>query len=235
MNGIPRQPGPLPANGQMPNGIGPAGQPPVPAGAQQAFNMTNAGLQPNGIPTPQGPPGTHPVGQPQNYQQQGPPGQRPLGPQQQRGPNGAPQFQSPTMAPSPQAQGSMPGQQPHPPMGQVGPSPHMSHRGGMPPPNGPQSMGNPSQIGSAHHTPTQSFQQIGRPPSRQNTPSQNPMNLNPSPSMAARQPPGSDPRAVEHINNELSRIPPDLIASAKAEAGLGDKDFASLSLDEKVC
>jgi hypothetical protein len=53
--------------------------------------------------------------------------------------------------------------------------------------------------------------------------------------MAARQPQSSDSRAYEaQLTNELSRQPPDLIVSVKTEVGLGDKDNALLSLDEKV-
>ena len=64
----------------------------------------------------------------------------------------------------------------------------------------------------------------------------------PSPSMAARQPPGgmmpgNDQRQAQEasiITNEFMRIPPHLLASLKQEAGLMDKDQNSYVLDEKV-
>ncbi|KAI0051016.1 hypothetical protein FA95DRAFT_422244 [Auriscalpium vulgare] len=217
-NGMPRQPGP-PPNGQIPNGVGPVGQPPLQPGG---YPMGGPGAQPNGIP---GPPGS----QPQNMPPQLPPGQRQMGPQQ-RGPNGNPQFQSPTMAPSPQAQ---PGQsQPqNGPMGQLGRSPHMANvNRGMPPPGGPQGMGTPMQMGQ--QPPTQQYQ--GRPPSRQDTP-QHSMNPGPSPSLASHPPPGTpqDRALDQQLTHELNTLPPEIVHAAKAEAGLLDKDPGTFTVEDK--
>jgi collagen type III alpha len=64
------------------------------------------------------------------------------------------------------------------------------------------------------------------------------MITHPSPSLVARQPPGgmaSDLRAQENaINIELNRIPPPVLNALKQEAGLGDKDMMSLTIEEKV-
>jgi collagen type III alpha len=79
MNGMARQPGSIPPNGQLPNGIGPAGmtaggQVALPNGVQShmGFSMSNpSGHAPNGLSSG-GPP------QQQNIQQMMP-GQRPIG------------------------------------------------------------------------------------------------------------------------------------------------------------
>lgn len=200
--------------------------PPAPNGAPSMnFPMTGPGPQQNGIPgTPAGPPaqGSAPP-QSGNFQMSG---QRPGGPQQ-RGPANGAQFQSPTMAHSPQNSGGGPGQQqqpPMPPMGQLGQSPHMTQmqRGGnMLPPNGaqgPQQAANPA------------IQQFQRPPSRTASPS----NLMPSPSMQARQPqpPGSPQEAA--INNELSRHQPPLVSMCKNELGMDNRELNTLNMEEKV-
>jgi hypothetical protein len=233
MNGVQRQPGAMPPNGQMPNGVGPASlqgaQGPMPNGAPGSMNFPLSGSvpQPNGIPgTPVGPsvPGLAPQQQQPGFQPMLP-GQRPGGPQQ-RGPNNGPPFQSPTMAHSPQNPGGGPGPQQPPPMGQLGPSPHMSHmqRGGnMLPPNGQQQATNPA------------FQQLQRPPSRTASPSN--IMTQPSPSMTARQPPGSMANITQDasFNNELSKIPGPIVSALRLEMGLGDKDLQHYNLEEKVC
>jgi hypothetical protein len=218
MNGIPRQPGP------MPNGVG-SGQ----GQMQPTFPMAAPTQQPNGIPGG----GPSVPGAPlQAPFQPLPPGQRPpLGPQQ-RVPNGMP-FQSPTMAHSPSGGASQHGQTP---MG-LGPSPHLAHmnRGGMLPPNSMQVMNN---LGATQmNTPTQSFQQIGRLPSPSVADGQN-HHMKPSPSFAARLPPGGmqpggDMREP-NITHELHRLPPATLVSAKQEAGVAEKDITAYTLEEKV-
>lgn len=104
-------------------------------------------------------------------------------------------------------------------MGQLGPP----HRGGMLPPG--QQVMNPGQ-----QTPTPSYQNLaGRPPSRTSTPQGM---MNPSPSMAPRQPMvpgGSDP-----INNELATIQPHVLNMIKNELSLGDKNMHTLTIQDKV-
>ncbi|TFY65668.1 hypothetical protein EVG20_g5412, partial [Dentipellis fragilis] len=227
-NGMPGPPGARPPNG-MPNGVGPAGPPQGPPGPQPGMPMGGVPPQQNGMPGHPGPPGA-PRWTSSKLPPARPPGQRP--PQQQRGPNGAPPFQSPTMAPSPQQQ-----------QGGMGRSPHMNTlggRGGMPPPHGPGSQGQP---GSAHQTSTQSFQQVGgRPPSRQGTPqhAMNATNPHPSPSLANRMPPGVGPRQPQdmrqveaQVNNEWAQIPSEILGQAKLDAGLGEKEATQLTLLEK--
>lgn len=62
--------------------------------------------------------------------------------------------------------------------------------------------------------------------------------MHPSPSLTSRQPPpgGMSSGAVSenNINAEVMRIPQVLMNSLKGEMGLGDKDFAALSMAEKV-
>ena len=211
------------------NGIGPGGQPPSLSGPPP-YGPANPGGQPNGIPGP--PPA--PPGAPGQPFPGGMTGRPQLGPQQ-RLPNGPQQFRSPTMAPSPQAQGN-----PQPPagaMGQLGRSPHMStvNRTAMPPPNGPQHPQGPGPTGSAHPTPTLSYQQLGRPPSSHGISSQNPMNPHQSPALAAgRIPPGQDRSHMDALDNELASYPVEVIGDAKRHAGLGDRDPQSLTGEEKV-
>jgi hypothetical protein len=178
-----------------------------------------------------GPPPSHPGAPGQPFP--GGMGGRPPGPQQ-RLPTGPQQFRSPTMAPSPQAQGN-PSQPPAGAMAQLGRSPHMStvNRAAMPPPNGSQ---HPQGPGSAHPTPTLSYQQLGRPPSSHGISSQNPMNPHRSPALVAgRIPPGQDrPHMDSALDNELASYPADVLGDAKRHAGLGDRDPQSLTTEEKV-
>lgn len=219
-------------NGPMPNGMPPNALPPgsMQPGAPNSFQMGGpGGPQPNGISGPPVPPG----GPNPNFL-----GQRlPLNGPQSRGP--LPPFQSPTMAHSPQG-GPGPQQQPQLSQHQqpqhlgMGPSPHLMHmnRGGMLPPNVPQQGMNPGQ-----QTPTTSYQQLTRPPSRTATPGGSSGMPHPSPSMTARQPPGitgNDPRQEGSINNELMNIPASMLQQLKLEVGLTDKDLPSFSLQDKV-
>ncbi|KAL4072884.1 hypothetical protein V8B97DRAFT_271670 [Scleroderma yunnanense] len=196
---------------------------PIPNGAQgpMPYPMPASGPQPNGIPIPSGAPtpaGANPS-QPQNFPQLG---QRPAAPQH-RGPNGVNPYQSPTMAHSPQNPATNPipnPQHPQPPMGQLGPSPHMSQmaQGRMLPPGA-----NMGAVSSAQAS------QFGRSPSRPGTPGQSMIQR--SPSLINRQPP-PNPREIS-INNELNALPRDILAIARQDAGLGDKDMQSLSVEEK--
>lgn len=207
----------MPPNGMIPNGTGPASlQNAMPNGnTALSFPLSGPGSQQNGIPgTSAGPsaPGSAPP-QPGNFQSL-----RASGPQQ-RGPAPGPPFQSPTMAHSPQTLGGGPQQQQ--PMSQLGPSPHMAPmQRGMLPPNGAQG----SQQAS-----NPAFQNLQRPPSRTASPS----NMQPSPSMTARQPPSSAQEA--NLNNELSKLPPSLLTSCRQEIGLADVELTSLNLESKVC
>lgn len=221
-NGAPGHP-PLSA-GHI-NGIVPGGQPQS-LSAPPPYGPSNPAAQPNGIPgPPQAPPGA--PGQPFPG---GMAGRPPLGPQHQQRPPNA-QYRSPTIAPSPQ------GNPPQPPagaMGQLGRSPHMStmNRPAMPPPNGPHHAQGPGP-GSAHPTPTQSYQQLGRPPSSHDVSSQNQLNPHRSPALAGRHPPGQD-RMDHQFDSELASYPPDVLSDAKRHAGLGDRDNQSLTTEEKV-
>jgi len=226
-NGVTGPVPPLPA-GHM-NGIGPGGQPPSLSGPPP-YGPANPAGQPNGIPGP--PPA--PPGAPGQPFPGGMTGRPSLGPQQ-RLPNGPQQFRSPTMAPSPQAQGNPP-QTPAGAMAQLGRSPHMStvNRAAMPPPNGPQHPQGPGPTGSAHPTPTLSYQQLHRPPSSHGISSQNPMNPHQSPALAAgRIPPGQDRSHMDAVDNELASYPLEVIGDAKRHAGLSDRDPQSLTSDEK--
>ncbi|KAJ6581087.1 hypothetical protein B0H19DRAFT_1113560 [Mycena capillaripes] len=211
MNGI--GPQRFAPNGVIQNGIPPGNaQPPGPT----AFA---GGPMPNGI-MPGGPP---PPGMGQQPTFMGQP--RPPLVGQARPPNGGPPFQSPTMAhspPNPQPQPPQGQPQHAPPMGQLGPP-----RGGMLPPN--QQGMNPGQ-----QTPTPYQNLGGRPPSRTSTPQSGLMN--PSPSMAPRQPmiPGADPRDINTINNDFQNIPPQLLPALKNELGLGDKNPHQLTPQDKL-
>ncbi|KAH9066844.1 hypothetical protein EDB87DRAFT_1588558 [Lactarius vividus] len=213
-NGVPGSVPPLPS-GQM-NGIGPGGQPPP-------YGPPNPPSQPNGMPGPTGPPG------PPGHFPPGMGNRPPMG-HQQRHPNGAPQYHSPTIAPSPQSQGG-PQQPPAGPMGPLGPSP--MNRATMPPPNGPQHPQGPGSVGSAHQTPTPTYQQLVRPHSSHDTSSQNHMNPHPSPAMSGRLPPGQERPHMDSLDAELASYPPDLMGEAKLRAGLGEKEAQSLTMDEK--
>ena len=220
-NGVPGTAPSLPG-GQM-NGIGPGGQ-------LAHYGQANPPSQPNGMPGHPGPPG--PPGQPF------PPGMvnRPPMGHQQRHPNGAPQYHSPTIAPSPQSQGG-PQQPSAGPMGPLGPSPHMN-RAAMPPPNGPQHPQGPGSVASAHQTPTPAYQQLPRPHSSHDTSSQNHMNPHPSPAMSGRLPPGQERSHMDgsrsSLDADLASYPPDIVGEAKLHAGFGDREAQSLSADEKV-
>jgi hypothetical protein len=77
----------------------------------------------------------------------------------------------------------------------------------------------------------------GRPPSRTSTPQSGMMN--PSPSMASRQPmvPGNDPRQPQDmnaINNEIQAIPLGLLNTLKMELGLSEKNINTLTPQDKV-
>ncbi|KAI0247909.1 hypothetical protein BJV78DRAFT_1285203 [Lactifluus subvellereus] len=226
-NGVPGPIPPLPS--AQTNGIGPSG-PPLSLSAPPPYAPTNPATQPNGIPGPPAPPG--PPGQPFAG---GMVGRPPIG-AQQRLSNGAPQYQSPTIAPSPQLQGN-PQQTQTGPMGQLGRSPHMSNmnKAAMLPPNGPQG---PGPAGSAHQTSTPAYPQLGRPPSRHDSSSHHPMN-NPhrSPALAGRMPPGQDRSHMDgphsSLDAELASYPPELVGEAKLRAGLGNRDAQSLSVEEK--
>ncbi|KAH9971663.1 hypothetical protein BGW80DRAFT_429398 [Lactifluus volemus] len=219
-NGVTGPIPPLP-NTQI-NGIGPAGQPPS-LTAPPPYAPSNPATQPNGIPGP--PPSAGPPGQPFAP---GLVGRTPLAAQQRL----PPQYQSPTIAPSPQSHGN-PQQPSAGPMGQLGRSPHMSHmnRAAMPPPNGPQG---PGAAGSANHL---YQQQLGRPPSSHDTSSHHPMNPHPSPAMAGRVPPGQDRQHMDSpltmVDAELAGFPPDLVGEAKVRANLGERDAHSLTAEEK--
>ncbi|KAF8273141.1 hypothetical protein EI94DRAFT_54011 [Lactarius quietus] len=200
------------------NGIGPGGQ-------LAHYGPANPPSQPNGMPGHPGPPG-----------QPFPPGMvnRPPMGHQQRHPNGAPQYPSPTIAPSPQSQGG-PQQPPAGPMGPLGPSPHMN-RAAMPPPNGPQHPQGPGSV-SAHQTPTPAYQQLVRPHSSHDTSSQNHMNPHPSPAMSGRLPPGQERSHMDNAHSsldaDLASFPPDIVGEAKLQAGFGDREAQSLNPEEK--
>ncbi|KAJ7319417.1 hypothetical protein DFH08DRAFT_891014 [Mycena albidolilacea] len=81
------------------------------------------------------------------------------------------------------------------------------------------------------------YQDLAGPPSRTSTPQSGMMN--PSPSMASRQPmvPGNDPRQQEDINainNELLNIRPNVLVSLKMELGLSDINMCRLSPQDKT-
>ncbi|KAG2031653.1 hypothetical protein BDR03DRAFT_91696 [Suillus americanus] len=207
INGTQRPQASMPPNGQMPNGVGPASLP------------GNAGPMQNGaqgpMPFPMNGPQTNgmpmssgvPPGQPGNFSQLLPGQQRPGGPPR---PNGNP--------------GSGP-QHPQPPMNQlVGPSGHLTNL------NRPMHPSNPS-LGSAPQTQTPPFP-MGRSPSRPGTPGQGGM-MQRSPSLVARQTPSNDPNPGI-LNQELSRIPTELVTAAKTAIGFGDKELHSLNFQDKV-
>lgn len=251
---------PFQINGPISNGVTSGSlQPGQIAPAPSSFpNMGGPGPQPNGIPGsghPQTPgsapaqifpslmPNQRPIGAAGGPQQSPQPPQ-PLQQQRQNGP-----FQSsPTMVNSPQAnvpstpqqQPQQPQQQPPqhhtqpPPMGQLGapgPSPHMQHLNrSMPPPQGLNPL-NPG-VQQPGNTPNSSFAQLGRPPSRTNTPGGQSSMLHPSPSLSARQPPGN---AMVQSNQdiELRHIPTSIFLMLRQELGLGDRDISQMTPAEK--
>lgn len=107
----------------------------------------------------------------------------------------------------------------------------------MPPPNGPQPPQGPGP-GSAHPTPTLAYQQLGRPSSRLDTNSQNPMNPHRSPAMGGRMPQTQERSHMDGAHHtldaELASYPADLLNDAKVRANLGGRDGQSLTVDEKV-
>ncbi|KAI6112908.1 hypothetical protein F5141DRAFT_1291450 [Pisolithus sp. B1] len=196
---------------------------PMQNGAQgpMSFAMPPTGPQPNGLPIPSGgptPAGANPA-QPQNFSPLVA-GQRPGGPQH-RGPNGVNPYQSPNMALSPHNPGMNAGpspQHPQPPMGQLGPSPHMSHmsQNRMLPPG--------ANMGAVSSAQT-SFAQLGRSPSRPNTPGQSMMQQ--SPSLANRQ------TLDMQLNHEFQRLGTTYVNQAKQDLGCSEKDSNTLTIDEK--
>ncbi|KAH8093246.1 hypothetical protein BXZ70DRAFT_1010474 [Cristinia sonorae] len=212
-NGVHRPPGML-QNG-MPNGIpNPAGQPPNGAG-------------------PAGPPPLQPGVRPGQAGPQPPQPQQP----QQRAPNGA-QFQSPTMAHSPQqsgsGQGSMSSQTTGGVPGMVGTQPPLTqmNRGNMLPPGSmggpPPMMGQPSAPGQ---TPQPGFPPLGSNPG---SPATQGNMMAPSPSMSARQPPGVGQQQLHmDLNRELSMINSATLSSLRSELGLNDKDYQALTVEDR--
>jgi hypothetical protein len=112
------------------------------------------------------------------------------------------------------------------------------NRAAMLPPNGPQHAQGPSHAGSAHQTPTLSYQQIGRPSSGLDAASQNPMNPHRSPALGVRMPPTQERSHMESrhsaLDAELASYPPDLLGEAKLHANVHDREAQSLTLEEKV-
>ncbi|KAH9939102.1 uncharacterized protein BXZ73DRAFT_89153 [Epithele typhae] len=217
------------ANGPQPNGIAPP--PPqaggsLPNGAQNPDAFHGGVPQPNGVPgSSAGPPGSLPPGQ---NMQPVHPNHRP--PQQQpRQTNGAP-YPSPTMANSP----AHPPGGPHPtPVGNMGgvgnnqPLTQMAPR--MHPPNGP-----PGHMGGPQQNAQPGFSTLGRSPSNPASPAGNAL-TGQSPSMMHRVPPGQPMQANPMmLEGELRRIPPQVLTAIKIEAGLGEKDFSTMSVEEKV-
>ncbi|KAF7361189.1 LisH domain-containing protein [Mycena sanguinolenta] len=129
------------------------------------------------------------------------------------------------MAHSPPSTDQQSGQPPHnapPPMGQLGP---------------PQGVMLPSsaQLMNPVQTPHQAL--AGRPPSPTSTP-QSGGKMNPSPSMAPRQPtvPGNVPRQSDMavINSALANIPLPALSRVKMELGLADKNISVLTSQDKL-
>lgn len=93
-------------------------------------------------------------------------------------------------------------------------------------------MGQPGPPGQA---PQQGYPPLGSQPGSPAT--QGNMTA-PSPSMSHRQPPGGqqhqDPRHSAELNKDLGQINPATLAALKQEVGLADKDYPSLTLEEKV-
>ena len=247
--------GPPPSSNQpqQPNGVpgGPGGpQPSAPGGVNPNQPMQFNSLMPGQQQQRQPPPlmNGHPQ---QQAQQRGPgPFQSPTMAHSPQNNAGTPGQLGPSNQPQ---QGQQQGQ---PPMGQFGgPSPNMAHahmnRTDMLPPNGsmnpmssaqqqqqlPQQPGGPPTPGYSQQQQQQQQQGgVGRPPSRTNTPAGM---MHASPSLASRQPPpgGMGPGGAvseSNINAEIMRIPQNVISTLKRENGLGDKDFAALTMQDKV-
>ncbi len=205
-----------PMNGPMPNGVSSSQLQPgqMTAGPAPFPNMGGPGPQPNGIPgsgPPPQAPGTAPA-QPQNFQTLLP-NQRTIGPPGHQ--------QSPQHHAQPPAMSQL-----------SGPSPHMPHMNRpMPPPMNPLNPG-VQQPGNATNP---SFPQLGRPPSRANTPGGQSSMLQPSPSLSARQPPGGP--ALMQANQELLElrmIPAQTLAVLRQELGLSDREPNQMTPAERV-
>jgi len=251
---------PLPSTQpQQPNGVpggpgGPQGPPPPPGG----LNSGNQPMQFNplmpGQPQQQRQPPPLMNGHPQQSQQRGPTSNGPFqSPTMAHSPqntsSGTPGHSG---QPGPSNQPQQGQQQGQPPIGQFGgPSPNMTHahmsRTGMLPPNGglpamnPMNPGQqPTQQPGGPPTPGYPQQQQqqqggGRPPSRTNTPGGM---IHSSPSLAPRQPlpdgMGGGAVSENNINAEVMRIPQVVMNALKRDIGLGDKDLATLTMQEKV-
>lgn len=198
--------------GQMPNGVptpGQPGQPPIPNGISH--------YQANGAPATNGPTMGTPSQQPMILTQR--PGQAP-GAGQLRGPNGAP-FQSPTMAQ--QVAGGPPGAHMTGPMNASQP-PRMP----MPPPNTPGMGGQQQQQQQQHQQAP--FQHLGSQPG---SPAQNNLTA-PSPRQMPRQTlPEIRQLQETELNQAIMKINPTRLAEIKAEAGCGNKDLPSMTLEDK--
>ncbi|KAI0091449.1 hypothetical protein BDY19DRAFT_991155 [Irpex rosettiformis] len=220
----PRAVGPQPP---MPNGVSSTaaqpGQQSMPNGTQGG--SFGPGPQPNGIAGPSHPTGPS-IGTPAMMQ-----GQRPGAAPPQRGPNGM-QFQSPTIAHSPQHSGAgHPGPQQPQMNANIGPQGSMQLRGTMPPP-GPQGlMGNPQQSAPA-------FQPLpGSSASHPNSPAAH--GVNQSPSFANRQPqmpPGTNLNQSRDsaVNTDFLKIESVRLNALKDELGLGNIDVPSLTTEDKT-
>lgn len=197
----------------MPNGVptpGQPGQPPIPNGISH--------YQANGAPATNGPTMGTPSQQPMILTQR--PGQAP-GAGQLRGPNGAP-FQSPTMAQ--QVAGGPPGAHMTGPMNASQP-PRMP----MPPPNTPGMGGQQQQ--QQHQHQQAPFQHLGSQPG---SPAQNNLTA-PSPRQMPRQTlPEIRQLQETELNQAIMKINPTRLAEIKAEAGCGNKDLPSMTLEDKV-
>ena len=101
-------------------------------------------------------------------------------------------------------------------------------------PGGPPPM--MGQPGAPGQTPQPGFPPLGSQPG---SPAAQSSITGPSPRMTPRQPPGvpqQDPRQqqLNDLNKDLTAINGPVLTSLKAEIGLSDKDFPSLTVDEKV-
>ncbi|CCM01331.1 uncharacterized protein FIBRA_03380 [Fibroporia radiculosa] len=232
LSGVPR-PGPNPPNGPIPNGVAPNGvastQGPMPNGTQSSFAGAS---HMNGTSGPSGVPGASAPSQPPGAQQVQP-GQRPVGVQQRVPREDTPYRLAamPYLSQNPSAQGQQ--HNPAAALGSIGNaqlSNQMNSRG-MLPPNAHSSALGPS------HTPQPGFQQPhGRSPSQPNSPGPNGMIPSPSPSLQARAIPNmhtGDIRLDTQMLNEILRLPQEALHQLRQEAGVGDKDLPSLSVEEK--
>ncbi|KAL6297852.1 hypothetical protein BKA93DRAFT_831194 [Sparassis latifolia] len=101
-------------------------------------------------------------------------------------------------------------------------------RSGMLPRNGPQGPMLPAQ-----QTPQMSFRGLARSPSEPGSPAPNTIARSPSMN-AARQASGMAAQALANeVNQELNRIPAAVLNQIKEEVGLADKDYPSLTTEDK--